>query len=124
MNILAICAHPDDETLGCGGTLLRHQAAGDELHWAIVTQAQPPQWSPELIERKSKEIDAVAASYSMRSVHRLRLPTTQLDNIPLSQVIDGLREPSNRFVQRSSTFRIMATCIPIMEWSLLLHFRF
>lgn len=23
--ILVICAHPDDEVLGCGGTLLKHK---------------------------------------------------------------------------------------------------
>lgn len=31
MNILACVAHPDDEILGVGGTLLRHVAAGDEV---------------------------------------------------------------------------------------------
>jgi LmbE family N-acetylglucosaminyl deacetylase len=91
MNILAICAHPDDETLGCGGTLLRHHTEGDNLYWAIVTQAHSPQWSPEVIERKAREVDAVACSYGMQNVHRLGLPTTQLDAIPFSRVIDGLR---------------------------------
>ena len=28
--ILVIAPHPDDETLGCGGTLLRHISAGDK----------------------------------------------------------------------------------------------
>jgi len=91
MNILAICAHPDDETLGCGGTLLRHHAEGDRLHWGIVTAAHEPQWSTTLIERKSKEIATVAEAYQMQSVDRLYLPTTQLGDIPVSRVIDGLR---------------------------------
>ncbi|HHA19586.1 MAG TPA: PIG-L family deacetylase, partial [Methylophaga sp.] len=38
MRILTISAHPDDETLGCGGTLLKHQASGDSVYWLIVTQ--------------------------------------------------------------------------------------
>jgi len=29
--ILCIAPHPDDETLGCGGTLLRHKHEGDEI---------------------------------------------------------------------------------------------
>jgi LmbE family N-acetylglucosaminyl deacetylase len=91
MNILAISAHPDDETLGCGGTLLRHRAEGDSLHWAIVTQAHTPQWPAEVIERKAEEVKAVATCYSMQSVHRLQLPTTELDAIPFARVIDGLR---------------------------------
>ena len=52
MKTLCISVHPDDETLGCGGTLLRHQAKGDALYWLIVTQAYEPQWSAEIIECK------------------------------------------------------------------------
>ena len=35
--VLVIAVHPDDETLGCGGTLLRHKDEGDEIYWLIVT---------------------------------------------------------------------------------------
>ena len=37
MKILAIAPHPDDETLGCGGTLLKHKNNGDEINWLIIT---------------------------------------------------------------------------------------
>lgn len=92
MNVLAISVHPDDETLGCGGTLLRHFAEGDTVDWVIVTQAHSPQWSQEVIDRKATEVSAVASSYSMRSVHKLGFPTTRLDMTPLSDVMDGLRK--------------------------------
>ena len=36
-NILVIAPHPDDETLGCGGTLLREKQNGAKIHWLIVT---------------------------------------------------------------------------------------
>jgi N-acetylglucosamine malate deacetylase 1 len=37
--VLAIAAHPDDEVLGLGGTLIRHFKAGDEVHAVIVCSA-------------------------------------------------------------------------------------
>jgi len=34
--ILVICAHPDDEVLGCGGTLLKHRSKKDEINLLFV----------------------------------------------------------------------------------------
>jgi N-acetylglucosamine malate deacetylase 1 len=91
MNILVIAPHPDDETLGCAGALLRHKAEGDKIHWVIVTKAHTPQWSANYIERKSLEIAAVGNAYGMSMIEELNFPATQLDEIPLSKLIDGLR---------------------------------
>ena len=35
--VLVVAVHGDDETLGCGGTLLKHKAQGDEIYWMVVT---------------------------------------------------------------------------------------
>jgi LmbE family N-acetylglucosaminyl deacetylase len=35
--VLVVAPHPDDETLGCGGTLLRLAEQGAGLAWLIVT---------------------------------------------------------------------------------------
>jgi N-acetylglucosamine malate deacetylase 1 len=38
MNILVVAAHPDDEVLGCGGTIARHAADGDDVHILIIAE--------------------------------------------------------------------------------------
>lgn len=35
--IAVICAHPDDEALGCGGTILKHKALKDEIAFLWMT---------------------------------------------------------------------------------------
>jgi LmbE family N-acetylglucosaminyl deacetylase len=40
MKILAIGAHPDDVELGCGGTLIRHVLAGDDVTMLVLTDGR------------------------------------------------------------------------------------
>lgn len=92
MKILAISVHPDDETLGCGGTLLKHISQGDELHWLIATQAHFPQWPNEVIAQKAHEVQVVASAYSFSSVHKLGFPSAALDTLPQFSIISSIRE--------------------------------
>ena len=92
MNILVISVHPDDETLGCGGTMLKHRALGDTLYWLIVTQAHEPQWPKEVIERKVAEVERVAAAYGVERYVRLGFPTIRLDTVAQADLIGGIRE--------------------------------
>lgn len=87
MNVLVISAHPDDETLGCGGTLLKHRSEGDDLYWLIATQAHEPQWSSETIERKTAEAAAVSTAYGIEKCFKLGLPAGQLDTIPVADLM-------------------------------------
>lgn len=92
MKVLAIAVHPDDETLGCGGSLLKHIESGDTVHWLIATQATEPQWSVEEIERKAKEVEQVSASYGIKSYYKLGFSAVRLDTIPQAEIIDGIRQ--------------------------------
>jgi LmbE family N-acetylglucosaminyl deacetylase len=37
-SILVVAAHPDDEVLGCGGTIAKHARAGDRVHILILAE--------------------------------------------------------------------------------------
>lgn len=89
--ILAIAPHPDDETIGAGGLLLRAAEAGREIHWLIVTTMRPEDgWPAERITRREVEIEAVAKEFGFAGVHRLGLPTTRLDTLPLGHVVAAM----------------------------------
>jgi LmbE family N-acetylglucosaminyl deacetylase len=92
MRILVIAPHPDDETLGCGGTLLKHKAAGDETSWCIVTVGYEPRVSAEFLVNREKEIDAVSAAYGFENVIKLNHPTTRLDTISQEQLISNFSD--------------------------------
>ena len=91
--ILVIAPHPDDETLGCGGTLFRHKQEADELYWVIVTGiSEKNGWSAEAVEKRDAEIDTVAKKYGFADVFNFRYPTTKLDTLPLTDLIRKITE--------------------------------
>jgi len=92
MRVLAISAHPDDETLGCGGTLLKHGAANDDLFWLVVTSTYKPKWSAEIMELKATEVERVAEAYGIKPYFKLAFPTVQLDIIPQADLIESIRD--------------------------------
>ena len=82
--VLIIAVHPDDETLGCGGTLLKHKAKGDEIHWLICTTIDE---NHSYYETRKKEIEKVTELYDFDSVHNLRLKTMQVDEYSMSELV-------------------------------------
>ena len=94
---LVIAPHPDDETLGCGGALLRHIAEGEEVHWLIMTTiTQHVGFNQERIESRAKEIEKVASAYNFTSTKQADFVTTRLDTYPKSELIGVVSEMVNR----------------------------
>ena len=90
-NVLVIAPHADDETLGCGGSLLRHAAEGDETSWLIMTDAKESLgYSSDFIKRREDEIKNVASMYDFNSVHRANFGTTTLDTLPMNDIVASI----------------------------------
>ena len=85
--IIVISAHPDDEILGVGGTLIKHRDNGDEIHWLIATNILESQgFSKERITSRQLEIEEVASRLEMR-VHKLEYPTMGLSSRDLLTMV-------------------------------------
>jgi len=86
MKILVVAAHPDDEVLGVGGTILKHISAGDKVYICIVTKAYEPQWSRGYIENKIREQKQVDKILGVNKRFNLDLPTVKLNTVPHGEI--------------------------------------
>lgn len=92
MKVLMIAPHPDDEVLGCGGTIKKYSENGDEVFLCIVTKAYTPDWSEVFIKNRKKEIDSTVAVLGIKKVYFLNFPTVKLDTVPQKQLNDAISE--------------------------------
>lgn len=92
IKVLAISAHPDDETLGAGGTLLSHSLQGDEVYWAIATQPSVESHGQDIVTRAVAQVDRAAKAYGCKKYFRLGFPTARLDTVPQHDLIAALRK--------------------------------
>lgn len=86
MKILVIAPHPDDEVLGCGGTIAKHAKLGCEVSLCIVTEAYTPDWSKKFIKERPEEIKKAVKLLGIEKTYFLGLPTVKLDTVPLKDL--------------------------------------
>lgn len=87
MRMLVIAPHPDDEVIGCGGTILKNRAEGGEAFLCVVTAAHPPEWNKKIIKTKKEERAKAAKLLGIKKSLFLDFPATKLDTISQSELI-------------------------------------
>ncbi len=81
MNVLVIAPHPDDEAIGCGGTLIHHGDAGNRITAVFLTSGElglkhlAPAKARSIRESEGR---AAAKVLSVRKLHFLRQPDWML----------------------------------------------
>jgi LmbE family N-acetylglucosaminyl deacetylase len=89
--ILVIAAHPDDEVLGCGGTMALHKRAGDEVAVVIACTGRSAEASANGAAQQSytqRALDVLGVS----EVRMLGFPDQRLDTLPLTDIITPLEQ--------------------------------
>lgn len=82
--VIVVAVHPDDETLGCGGTLLKHKQQGDKIIWVICTETDK---SKPFYAIRKDEIHQVSSMYGFDETYELGLQSTQLDQYSMGEII-------------------------------------
>ena len=89
---LVIAPHPDDEILGCGGTMKRLSQAGQEVIVTVVTTGQPPAYAESEIARVRSEAEQAHALLGVRETCWLGLPAARLSETPHSELNAALHK--------------------------------
>lgn len=89
--IIIVAPHADDETLGCGGTILKNIANGNDVYWLLVTKMKEEYgYSSERIKTRNDEILKVTQQYNFKGVYQLDFKPAELDTYPMSKIIQEI----------------------------------
>ncbi len=85
MRILVVAAHPDDETLGAGGTIARYAEHGDEV-WVCILSEGVSARHDHVNQQKECALKACEV-LGVKRVVFCDLPDQRLDSLPLLDII-------------------------------------
>ena len=94
-NILIIAPHADDEVLGCGATMAKEAANGNNVHVLICTNAHvgaPELFSEDIIQTIRAEALLAHKVLGVCQTHFLELPAPQLDQFPRYKIANQIGE--------------------------------
>ena len=102
LRLLAVLAHPDDESLGVGGTLAKYASEGVEVHLLTATRGDAGRFrthrpgDPEhpgasgLAEIRERELRAAASVLGVQDLALLEYRDQQLDRVPPTEAIPAI----------------------------------
>jgi len=77
--VLVIAPHPDDEVLGCGGTMIKHVDAGDEVYVCIATKGMAPIATEQSVLISRHEAELCHKSIGVKETLFLDFPAVMIE---------------------------------------------
>jgi LmbE family N-acetylglucosaminyl deacetylase/RimJ/RimL family protein N-acetyltransferase len=97
-SVLVIAAHPDDEVLGCGGTMARLRANGHDVKIAILGEGITSRYrsrkeaNPSLLSNLREHSRRAADELGVKDLFLYDLPDNRFDTLPMLDVIKIVEE--------------------------------
>lgn len=85
--ILVVAPHLDDETLGCGGTILRYKNKY-KIEYALITRTIDEKYHKDRL----KIIETISKIYNFKKVHQFNFITATLDHVIIPKLIEKFRK--------------------------------
>jgi len=93
MNILVVSPHPDDETLGAGGTLLKMKKKGCKIFWLNISDMKEDDgWTENQIFHRKEQIESIKKYYRFDGFYNLGFPATKLSSFSEEQLIGLIKK--------------------------------
>jgi len=90
-NILCIVAHPDDEALGVGGTLIKHCESGDNVHIVIISEGEDSKSKKnEKNPNRKNNAENWCRITGCNLYSILNFPDQRLDQVPQLDIVQEL----------------------------------
>ena len=96
--IIVVAAHPDDEVLGCAGTIAKHVAQGDTVHSVFMSDGVISRLDSSKIKlkRRLKASQSVQSLLGISSTHYLNFPDNSMDSVSLLEIVQKLEPIINK----------------------------
>jgi N-acetylglucosamine malate deacetylase 1 len=91
--ILIIAAHPDDEVLGCGGTIAKHLNDGDSINVAFLSDGVKSRNNTNSIDVEKRKLDSISAGKILGSLEPpifLNFPDNRMDSVDLLDIVQAI----------------------------------
>ena len=90
--ILVVAAHPDDEVLGCGGTMARHAKNGDKVHIVFMSDGVNSRENVKYNEENERRECAIKACEILgaQTPKFFDFPDNMMDTVPLLEIVKEL----------------------------------
>jgi len=91
--IVVVAAHPDDEVLGCGGTIARFANEGYSIHVLLLADGEssrgevPIENIDDLVTTRSNAAEQACGILGCSSTKTLSLPDNRLDGVDLLDIV-------------------------------------
>ena len=95
--VLVVAPHPDDETLGVGGTIAKYAAQGDEVFVLMISGHLPPIYSREAYEGTVSEALLAFSILGVKESKFLEIPATMISDQPLHEFNGRISKVVNEF---------------------------
>ena len=92
---LIIAPHPDDETLGVGGTIAKMIKNNIDVTVVIVSGHLPPLYQKKEFEITQKECLKSMKILGVKKIHFLKIPATKIHEIPVSDLNNQIQKYFN-----------------------------